>query len=224
MSIRVEDEKRQSDSPARVVALFGLLLLWAGVAQAELAVGSVVAYSDGKVERYLGEQDGKLIWEDDRKRRYAKSKNPVVPVLERTSLVSGKGYRQAISSGNPSAIEKLGIGQLVEFTVTRVRHDGRRSERRWECQRTGNSMASVLGIDRRVEQYRCIRFIVHRKFWHKVVKERLEFAYSRELGMVVEQQRWYRDKTRTREVVAILSPTQASYKRLSKLVRDLRKD
>ncbi len=223
MSIRVNDEQRQLNGPWQIVAMFGLLF-WAGIAQAGLSVGSVVVYSDGKVERFLGEQDGKLIWEDDRKRRYVKSKNPIVPVLERISLVSGKGYRQPISSGDPATIDKLGAGQAVEFTVSRIRDDGRRSERRWECQRTGNASVRVLGVDRRVEQFRCIRFIVHRKFWHKVVKEQLDFAYSSELELVVKRERRYRDKTRTREVAAILPPGQASYERLSKLVRDIRED
>ena len=108
---------------------------------AAVPVGTVALYSDGKVEKLVSAGEEGLRWEDDRKRQYLRSRNPAVPVLERRDFLSGRGYRQIVSSGNPDALlelpvelrvdrEPLGVlGQPREHPVERAAIDARRDVR-----------------------------------------------------------------------------------------------
>ena len=199
-----------------------LLLAWAGGAAADLAVGSVAMYSDGRVEKLLSHENGQLLWEDDRKRRFLRSEIPVVPVLERREFLSGRGYTQAIQKGDPESIRARPIGERVEFTMNRIRHTGENSSRIWECVYHGEIRKKVLGVVRVLDSYTCERFIYHRKTWQRMFRESRKFLYSRELGVVVDLKRKTRKKQRSRKLVAIIPPEKAGYKQLSRKVRKLR--
>ncbi len=64
--------------------LTSLFLTFAGPAIAGLPGGSIAIYSDGTVEKLIAIEGEAMRWEDDRKRQYLRSPNPVLPVLERT--------------------------------------------------------------------------------------------------------------------------------------------
>ena len=80
----------------------------------------------------------------------------------------------------------------------------------------------MLGVKRRVNDYTCERFTIHRKFWHPVVKERQEFSYSPDLALVTKMERTRGDKTRRWKLSKLIAPKRASYKRVSSQVRKLR--
>ena len=193
-----------------------------GGAWAALPLGSVVMYSDGRVEKLLSREDGSLLWEDDRKRRYLRSNNPIMPVLERRDFLSGKGYVQTLRSGEPDSIAVRPSGDRVEFSILRERAGRTPSVRTWECIRQAALSKKILGEVRQLEAYRCERFVYHRKTWQRQFRESREFLYSRDLDLIVKMKR----KTRTKEsgwrLVSVLPPDQATYKRLSRKVRKLR--
>ena len=204
------------------ISTTALFWLFAGGAWAGLPVGSVVLYSDGRVEKLLSREDDRLLWEDDRKRRILRAENPIVPDLERTAFLSGKGYTQTVTGGNPDAIRARPKGDRFEFTVNRVRHNGNSSARRWECIRLDTVKKKVLGVMRDLESYACERFIYHRKTWQRQFRESRDFLFSPDLGLVVEMNRKTRKKSSAWELVAVLPPHKTGYKRLSKKVRRLR--
>ena len=189
---------------------------------ASLPVGSIALYSDGKVEKLLSVEGGRMLWEDDRKRQYLRSDNPVVPTIERRDFLGKTRYTQEVSLGDPDQIRKVPHGTPVEFVVVRQRPSGARSTRRWECVYHGNKGKKVLGRNEQVEQYSCERFVVHRKFWHRLVKEEIALSFSRKLGLVVDMKRTRSEKTKRRKLVEIVPPEKAAYRRLSKKVRKLR--
>ena len=199
-----------------------LLSVWTGSAAAALPVGSVAIYSDGRIEKLLSHENGKLFWEDDRKRRFLRSENPIIPVLDRRDFLSGKGYRQVVGEGDPGSMLERPIGERVEFTMRRVRNTGEKSSRIWECIYLGSAEKKVLGAIRDLESYTCERFIYQRKTWQRQFRESRRFLYSRELGLVVDMKRKTRKKRRSWKLVAIVPPEKATYKRLSKKVRKLR--
>ena len=193
-----------------------------GGARAALPPGSVVMYSDGRVEKLLSSEQGNLLWEDDRKRRYLRSSNPIIPVLERRAFLSGKGYVQTLRSGNPDSIAVRPIGERVEFSVVRERVGGTSSIRTWECTREAAQRKKILGELRQLDGYRCERFVYHRKTWQRQFRESREFLYSRDLGLIVEMQRKTRRKESAWRLISVLAPDEASYETLSRKVRKLR--
>jgi hypothetical protein len=193
-----------------------------GTASAAVPVGSVVMYSDGRVEKLLSYRNGELLWEDDRKRQFLRSENPVMPALSRTDFLSRKGYSQSVGEGDPDSIETLPVDTRVNFTVVREQHSGNRSTRNWECRRLGSRQEKVLGVMRKLDLFTCERFVIHRKTWQKNFRESRRFSYSRDLGLVVEMQRKTRKRASDWKLVSIVPPEKTSYKRLSKKVRKLR--
>lgn len=189
---------------------------------AAVPVGSIALYSNGKVEKLLSVDGGGHLWEDDRKRRYLRSTNPVVPVLMRSNFLSGRGYRQVVVSGKPASISSLPPGTPVEFSVERTKTSGERTRRQWKCVRSEKSTARVLGIDRRIDRYSCERFTIHRKTWQPIVKEVKVFSYSPELGLVTKMKHTRGEKTRRWKLAKLIAPEKATYKRVSKQVRKLR--
>jgi hypothetical protein len=206
--------------------LWKLVLLWTltGGAWAEIAIGSVVMYSDGRVEKLLSREDGKRLWEDDRKRRFLRSENPIVPVLERKDFLSGKGYTQFVAGGNPNAIAARPGGEAVEFSMRRVRNNARggNSVRRWKCVYNGVVKQNVLGAVRVLGSYACERFVYHRKTWQPQFRESRHFLYSDDLGIVVDMKRKTRKTRSSWKLVSVIPPEKAGYKRLSENVRKLR--
>ncbi len=210
---------------ARLLGCLGvslILFVLTGTVAAGLPVGSVAIYSDGRVEKLLAYEDRKQLWEDDRKRRYLRSDNPIMPTLERRDFLSGKASVQNLRSGDPDSISVLPRGERVEFSVVRQRTGATPSVRIWECVRLGPQQKKVLGKLREVESYRCERFVYQRKTWQRQFRESREFLYSRELGLIVKMKR----KTRKREsswgLVSVIGPGEATYERLSRKVRRLR--
>jgi len=199
-----------------------ILCILSGVASAAVPVGSVVMYSDGRVEKLLSYGNGELLWEDDRKRQFLRSANPIIPVLSRIDFLSRKGYSQSIAEGNPYAIETLPVGTRVNFTVLRENHSGGRSTRNWECRRLGSRQEEVLGVMRELGLFDCERFIIQRKTWQKHFRESRQFSYSRDLGLVIEMHRKTRKRATKWKLVSIVPPEKATYKRLSEKVRKLR--
>jgi len=199
-----------------------ILCVLSGAASAAVPVGSVVMYSDGKVEKLLSYEKGQLLWEDDRKRQFLRSENPIIPVFSRTNFLSGKGYSQSVVEGNPYSIDALPVGTRVNFTVIRAKHSGEKSTRNWECRRLGSRQENVLGVTRKLDIFTCERFVLHRKTWQKQFRESREFSYSRELGLVVEIQRKTRKRASGWRLVSIVPPEKTSYRHLSKKVRKLR--
>ncbi len=197
-------------------------MLAASAATAAVPVGSVALYSNGQVEKLLSVDGDEYLWEDDRKRLYLRSANPVIPVLMRRNFLSRKGYEQVVVSGRPDSILSLPVGTPVEFAVRRTKAGGEQSRRDWKCVRTNTRTAKVLGAQRRVDDYTCERFIIHRKFWHPVVKERQEFSYSPDLALMTKMKRTRGEKTRRWRLAKLIAPEKASYKRVSSQVRKLR--
>jgi len=202
--------------------LFVLSFLVAGDCLAAVPVGSVAIYSDGRVEKLLAIEEGNLRWEDDRKRQFVRSPNPVVPALTRIDFLSKRGYQQRVSSGDPDALLEASAGTPVEFSVTRVQHDGVRSVRHWECVLEGTTQDRIAGKVRELDQYVCERFTIHRKFWHREFREKREFSYSPDLGLVVDLRRQTRTKSYRRKLVKLLPPDKASYKRITRTLKKLR--
>jgi len=189
---------------------------------AAVPVGSVVIYSDGRVEKLLAREGDTQRWEDDRKRQFVRSDNPILPLLEKRYFLRGNGYRQRVAKGDPGSIRKLPEGTPVEFSLVRTRDDGSTLQRHWECEFLGKSKKKVLGKNRKLEHYSCERFSIHRKMHNRWFREKREFSYSPELGLVVDLKRETRKKQSRFEVEAILSPKKASYKRISRAVRKVR--
>jgi hypothetical protein len=186
---------------------------------AAMPVGSVAIYSDGSVEKLLADEGDRLHWEDHRKRRLVRSKNPIVPLLQRTDFLSKRGYRQTISSGDPGSIKTLAPGEPLEFTVLRTRYNGETSRRMWECQRLARTKEKVIGVSRVLDKYVCERFVLHRKLWNRQFREKREFSYSRDLGLVVELKRQTRTRTSNKRLVAILAPDKAEYRQIKQVLK-----
>lgn len=205
------------------ILLAGILSwLASGYAVAALPVGSVVMYSDGKVEKLLAVEGSRMIWEDDRKRRYVRSSNPILPLLEKHYFLSGRSYTQTLEKGDPNAIFDLPVGRALEFSVVRRKSNGEKSTRNFECKRLGKKKRKVLGKRRTLDRFVCERFTYDRKTWVRLLKRKHEFLYSRDLGLIVDS-RTETSKRRWRaKLVDIVSPSRASYKRLSRKVRELR--
>jgi hypothetical protein len=199
-----------------------ILCALSGAASAAVPVGSVVMYSDGRVEKLMSHRDGELLWEDDRKRQFVRSENPIMPLLRRTDFLSGKGYLQSVGEGDLDSIRQLPSGTRVGFTVERVRHSGERSTRNWDCKQLGKRQEKVLGVMRELESFACERFVIQRKTWQKQFRESRKLSYSRDLGLVVEMQRKTRKRSSDWKLVSIVPPDKTSYKHLSKKVRKLR--
>ncbi len=191
---------------------------------AALPPGTVALYSDGSVERLIETDAKQSLWEDDRKRRYLRASNPIVPVVMRSTFLSGKQSHQQVVAGNPDAIARQAPGAWLEFTVERSKSTGERSRRTWRCKRGGTRVEQVVGMNREIEDYVCERFVLHRKFWQPVIKERREFGYSRELGLVTDMTRTRPrvGKTQQWRLSQLITPRDATYQNLSKQVRELR--
>lgn len=207
----------------KICALAVLLTLATGGAIADVPVGSVAVYSDGGVEKLLSRTDGKSLWEDDRKRRYLRTDNPILPVRERSNFLDGHGYVQTVIEGQPENYRKLAVGQRLEFTLRRNYRDGKTATRMWDCEYRGARQGKVLDKPRTLQRYVCERFIIHRKLHNRSFRERRVIAFSEELGMVVDLQRTTRKRTSSRKLVALLPPSKATYKTLRTLVRKIRK-
>ena len=209
----------------RLVRYLGVSVLLCdlhGGVWAALPVGSVVMYSDGRVEKLLSLEDGTQLWEDDRKRRYLRSENPIMPVLERRDFLSGRGYVQTLRSGAPDSIGVRPSGERIEFAVVRTRVGGTPSIRTWECTRQAAQRKKVLGEMRELDAYHCERFVYHRKTWQRQFRESREFLYSPDLDLIVEMHRKTRKKESKWRLVSVIAPEKATYKRLSRKVRKLR--
>jgi hypothetical protein len=199
-----------------------MLCALSGVASAAVPVGSVVMYSDGRVEKLISHGNGGWLWEDDRKRQLVRSENPIVPLLRRTDFLSRKGYSQSVGEGDPDSIKQLPSGTRVGFTVVRTRHTGERSTRNWDCKHLGKRQEKVLGVMRELDSFACERFVIQRKTWQKQFRESRQFSYSRDLGLIVEMQRKTRKKSNNWKLVSIVPPDKVNYQHLSKKVRELR--
>lgn len=202
-----------------------LFVFLAATVSAAVPVGSVVIYSDGSVEKFLGQDEGTFRWEDDRKRLFVRSNNPIVPLLEKTDFLSRRGYKQSVASGDPDAIQRLSSGTEVEFTVVRITYDGEKStfsKRHWECVSLGKARQEVLGVQRDLDRYTCERFVIHRKMGNRRFREKREFSYSPDLGLVVDLRRETRKNTSTKRLVAIYPPNKTDYKSISHAVRKFR--
>jgi len=198
------------------------ILALSGSAIAAVPVGSVVIYSDGQVEKLLSDKNGILTWEDDRKRTYVRSANPIIPVLERKEFLSGRSYKQVVSSGDPNSILIKPPGSRVEFSVVRTRNTGEKTKRTWECVRQGKTQKKVAGALRDLDDYVCERFVYHRKFWTRMFRETKKFSYSAELGLVVDLKRKTRKTSSRKKLVTVIPPDKVDYRRLSKKLRKIR--
>jgi len=198
------------------------ILALSGPAAAVVPVGSVVIYSDGKVEKLLANEEGRLTWEDDRKRVYVRSKNPIEPLLERRDFLSGRAYVQTRNSGNPDLILTQPPGTRVEFSVIRTENTGENTKRTWECVHQGTREKKVAGAVRKLDSYKCERFVYHRKFWNRMFRETKTFTYSPELGLIVDLKRKTRQASSKRKLVSVIAPDKVDYRRLSKKVRKIR--
>jgi hypothetical protein len=189
-----------------------------GGAAAAIPLGSVVVYSDGTAEKLIARDAGELHWEDHRKRHLVRSTNPILPVLERREFLGDRGFSHQLRRGSPDDIQSSEAGGRVQFAVDRVRSDGSSSRREWECRYLGTEDRKVLGKVRRLENYSCERFKVHRKLWTKLFRERRTFSYSRDLGNVVEFERETRTRKHSRQLIGVFAPGKASDRKIRRLV------
>lgn len=207
----------------RLLVVGMALLAFGRISMAGIEVGSIAVYSDGDVEKLVEIAPGKTVWEDDRKRRYVRSDNPMLPVLEREDFLSGRGYRQTLIKGEPASYRSLEPGQHVLFDMRRTRHDGRTSTREWDCEYLGDTRKKVLKLHRTLHNFSCERFKTHHKLYYRVFKERRRFSYSEELGLIVRMKRETPRKKSSRKLEALFAPDEVTYRKLSKLVRQIRK-
>lgn len=208
----------------RVSHLIIFFSLFSSAAFAAVPVGTVALYSDGTVEKLLAREGETLRWENDRKRQFVRSTNPAVPVLERQDFLSGGGYRQVLSGGDPDALRGSAAGTSVEFSVIRIRNSGERSKRNWECSFVGQARQDVLGTERQLDRYSCERFVIHRKLHNRSFRERRDFTYSPDLALLVDLERKTRKRSSSRRLIALFPPGKADYKTLSRAVRKARSD
>ena len=201
--------------------LISTLFLFAQNAVA-ISIGTIAIYSDGSARKLLAKEGGQWIWEDDRKRRFTIAKNPVMPVLERREFLGGRGYKQHLSGGHPDAIVSQPAGSRVEFSIIKSRHTGKSSKRNYRCERLESGEYKVLGQMRHLDRYLCERFVIHRKYWTKKVKEKREFSYSPELGLIIDLKRQTSKKSSTRELVALIPPGKSSLNKMHGVLRKLR--
>lgn len=206
----------------RVCLLLCAALAWPASSLAMVPVGTVAIYSDGPAEKLLAIEDGRMRWEDDRKRLSVRSTNPIVPRLEARTFLSGKGYRQRVVRGDPDTIRTLPQGEPVVFSLLRTRDAGDAQQRHWECVFLGTQQKEVVGTERRLERYQCERFTLHRKLHNRKFRERREFSYSPDLGLVVDMRRETRTKRSRRKLVRLYAPDEATYRRISRAVRKIR--
>ena len=206
----------------RYIGKLSVLCLLAGAASATVPVGSVVLYSDGRVEKLLSTANGQSLWEDDRKRQFLRAENPIMPPLKRRDFLSGKGYSQSLGEGDPDSIDTLPTGTRVGFSVLRIKHTGERSTRIWDCKHLGSRQEKVLGVMRKLDSFACERYIHQRKTWQKQVKESRRFSFSRDLGLVTDMQRTTPKRTSSWTLVSIIPPDEADYKTLGRKIRKLR--
>lgn len=194
--------------------LIGMLLV-TFQAQA-VAPGTVAIYSNGAVERLVTREGDIEVWENERKVRSRRSPNPVVPPLSRESLLRGPVYRQTLSRGEPATLLNAAPGASVEFVMTRTDENGNQAARQFQCEFEGRRKHRVMGKLEAVDVFTCERFTVHRKLWHKIVKEKRVLQYSPRLRMVVDRERFRPSKgTTTRQtLVKLLSPKQINYANL----------
>lgn len=203
--------------------LIVFFFLFAAVAQGAVPVGTIALYSDGRVEKLIAEDERGLLWEDDRKRQWLRSRNPAVPVLEGRQIMVGTSYTHILDSGNPDALMRLPAGTPVNFTMIRNRNGGVKT-RYWRCILLGEVREQVLGQARVLDQYRCERRARSRKLNTFVVRDEREFTYSRDLGVMVDMERTSKKGQRTRRLVALFKPGEIDHKGLTKAVRKLRAD
>lgn len=206
---------------SKILLLISTLFLIAQNAAA-VSIGTIAIYSDGSARKLLAKGEGHLIWEDDRKRQFTVSDNPVMPVLELKHFLGDRGYQQRLKSGRPGEIHSLQDGTKVEFSVIRTRHTGKSSARNYGCVRLEGTRQKVLGEQRQLERYRCERFTYHRKAWTKQVKEKREFSYSPELGLVVDLSRQTSKRSSKKKLVALIAPDETSLKRVNRILRKVR--
>ena len=206
---------------SKILLLISTLFLIAQNAVA-VPIGTIAIYSDGSARKLLAQGEGQLVWEDDRKRQFTVSENPIMPVLELKYFLGDRGYQQHLKSGQPGGIHSLPYGSKVEFSVKRTRHTGESSARNYGCVRLESARQKILGKQRQLERYRCERFTYHRKFWTKQVKEKREFTYSPELGLAVDLSRQTSKRSTKKRLVALIAPGETSLKQVNRILRKIR--
>lgn len=199
-----------------------LLMLCPVLAQAELKVGTVAVYSDGRVEKLLEKGQDWTLWEDERKRRYKRSNLPFLPVLMYQRFPSDQPYySQKVVTGSPHNLKPYGDMEAVMFDITRTQ-DGVRSKKIWRCEYRGKNKFKYRSKVKKTERYRCTRL----RYQTNVVPvpmEKLDLEYSPSLGLVVDQRRTDRkgEKKRVR-LHRLISPEKATLKRISRTVYQLK--
>ncbi|HEX8667192.1 MAG TPA: hypothetical protein VF727_02330 [Allosphingosinicella sp.] len=145
--------------------------------------GDAFVFSDGRVERVRRVEGDRVTWSGLGSRTYARSRNPVVPVLA-WSLSGAEGERQV--SAGAERLWPLRPGSSARFrVVTQIRQGkgSRRSVAFWKCGVGRETQTAVPAGTFRALPIRCERYSSS----SMRLAERIEWDWSPEVGHYVRR-------------------------------------
>lgn len=191
---------------------------------ADLTPGTVAVYSDGRAEKLISVDAQTMLWEDDRKRRYLRSRMPYLPDLEYTRFpAAAGGYVQAPQSDRSLELVPFGTQTYTEFLITRSTAGRTDSVLNWRCEYVGQSERKVLGDMHAVHDYSCIRYVFHRKLMAEQFRQQEKITFAPALGLIVKRKSITRTRERSEKLIALLAPDQATDKAIGRMLKSLRK-
>ncbi|MEJ1376493.1 MAG: hypothetical protein RPU32_00730 [Candidatus Sedimenticola sp. (ex Thyasira tokunagai)] len=188
------------------------------LSQPNYSVDTVFIYSNGQVEKLLEKNDSWYLLEDMRKRRYKRDINFTIPTLEYRSLTSS--YLQSVSNGDPDTLFPLDQSKHSSFTVIKKRANGDEFTRNWSCSSVENSTIKAMGKSTHTFKTTCSRNSWSKQFL--VLKEQVDFYYDPKKSWVVKTISHKSGKSRTKQLIAVLPPGQATPLNIMRIVRKLR--
>lgn len=184
--------------------------------------GDAFVFSDGRVERVIGNDGARLTWAGLSGASYKRSRNFVVPVLE---WRSGRATGRREVHGNPDALWPIGKSKSARFrVVTETKANAQASSRRsvslWVCKTGKAKLFAVKAGTFDAIPVKCDRYSPTTM---RLLEQR-EWDYAPELGHYVRRVtvNYLRGTAQTVELVAALSGPAATKARLTALARATR--
>lgn len=189
----------------------------------EYEPGDAFVFSDGRVERVIAADGGRMTWAGLSGPSYARSRNFVVPVLQ---WRSGRATGRREVHGNPDALWPIAKSKSARFrVVTETQANAQASPRRsvslWVCKTAKPKTFTVTAGTYETIPVKCDRYSPTTM---RLLEQR-EWDYAPELGHYVRRVtvNYLRGTSRKAELVAALSGPAASKARLTALARAARK-
>lgn len=155
------------------------------VALPRYEVNDAFIFTDGRVERVRAVRGGTIVWSGLNNRRYRRSRNFIVPVLQ-WRVGRGSGERNII--GNPDNLWPLGNRKRARFravamTKANAQARARRAITFWTCGSQAARQSTVPVGTYSVIPVRCERYSATTMR----LLERIEWEYSPELGHYIRR-------------------------------------